>query len=798
MTVNLVSPGVYVRELDFSDYAARISTTVLGIVGVAKKGPMHDPTLITTEQELIDTFGTPPDVTAGANERQRLTVTASGTVSGNFTVKYQGVATANVAVGAGSGAALQAALEALSAIGTGNVTVTGNITASGGTCEITFVNGMGNRSLELLTMGTNPTNGVGSITRLTVGATTPSDYGMLAALFFLREGNRLYFTRTCQVSDTGDWLATIAQSRSAAISGAIQWDATTSAEKALTASATSPGEWGNSIGLRFTKLAGSQNDKQSLVFSDQASGRNGETFKLTIGANNSADIAFSNVAATMRANLTTGIEGITGVGSGNITVTGSGTTADPYVIEFGGTVAWTAFATMTRTAPSAGTVYAGTITIASVQDGVSPAADVYTLEVIGPIDNAGSVGVLERFARVMLINDETVLSANDAYFMGTAVNDGIVNAIVASRLIEFTISTFPSVGVDVLKPLVDGTPGDGTTATYYLYGGFAAMNAGQSGVEDELVAAYVGTEADPGDVSSGFDGGPTALQTFANPDALDVNLLIIPGITTQAILTELLAVCEDRQDCMSILDTPQGLTHTEVVEWHNRTGAYASTGFKPNSSFGALYWTWCSVYDPYNKKTITVPPTVVVPGQYAVNDRVAEPWFAPAGFQRGRLRSVLSVASKVPSRGALDNMYSGGNVINPIIDFTQNGPHIWGQRTTQRRASALDRVNVRRMLLYAEKVIATTVKYIVFEPNDSATWNRFVSLVTPVLENIKDSRGLYDFKVICDEQTNPPDQIDQNVMRGVLLLKPTKTAEIIQIDFTLLSTGARFAIPEGV
>lgn len=798
MPVNLVSPGVYIRELDFSDYAARIATTVLGIVGVAKKGPIHQPTLITTEQELIDTFGTPPDVTAGANERQRLTVTASGTVSGNFTVKYQGVATSNIAVGAGSGAALQAALEAISGIGVGNVSVSGNITASGGTCEITFVSGMGNRSVELLTMGTNPTNGVGVIARLTAGATTPSDYGMLAALFFLREGNRLYFTRTCQVSSAGDWLAVIAQSRSAALAEAVQWDATTSSEKALEVKARSAGEWGNSIGLKFTKLAGSKNEKQSLIFTDQSALRNGETFKLTIGANSSPDIAFSNVAATMRASLKTGIEGISGVGAGNITVTGSGTAADPYIVEFGGTVAWTDFGTMTRSAPGAGTPYAGTITIALIQDGVSPAADVYTLEVTGPIDNAGNIGTLERFPRIMLVNDAAILSANDAYFLGTAVNDGIVNALVRSNLIQMTLSSFPTIGSDIKKPLVPGTPGDGTSATYYLYGGFAAMNAAQSGVEAQMVAAYVGTGADVGDVSTGFLGGPTALQTFANPDALDVNLLIIPGITTQAILTELIRVCEDRQDCMCVLDTPQGLTHTQAVDWHNRAGAYASTGFKPNSSFAALYWTWCKVYDPYNKKTISIPPTVVVPGQYAVNDRVADPWWAPAGFQRGRLRSVLEVESKVPSRGALDNMYSGGNVVNPLIDFTQQGPHIWGQRTTQRRASALDRVNVRRMLLYAEKVIASVVRFMVFEPNDSATWNRFVALVTPVLDNIKDGRGLYDFKVICDDQTNPPSQIDQNVMRGVLLLKPTKTAEIIQIDFTLLSTGARFAIPEGV
>ena len=135
---------------------------------------------------------------------------------------------------------------------------------------------------------------------------------------------------------------------------------------------------------------------------------------------------------------------------------------------------------------------------------------------------------------------------------------------------------------------------------------------------------------------------------------------------------------------------------------------------------------------------------------------------------------------------------ASGEVVNPIVNFPGEGITVWGQKTTQRRNTALNRVNVRRMLNFAKKVIATSVRFLVFEPNDELTWRRFIHITNPVLESIKGRRGLYDFKVICDETTNPPELIDQNQMRGIILMKPTKTAETITIDFTLLSTGAQF------
>jgi len=254
-------------------------------------------------------------------------------------------------------------------------------------------------------------------------------------------------------------------------------------------------------------------------------------------------------------------------------------------------------------------------------------------------------------------------------------------------------------------------------------------------------------------------------------------------------VNEMIATARGRADTLALVDSPFGLDVGGVVDWHNGEG-YGHDAF--NDSFGALYWPWVKVYDAYNKKEAFMPPSGFVTAQMAYNDYVADPWFAAAGFSRGLIRAGVELEMS-PDLGQRDALYGDGNAVNPIVNFTREGITIWGDRTLQRRPTALDRVNVRRMLLYVEKVIATSVRYLVFEPNDPTTWRRFVGLVTPSLEFVKARRGLYDYRVICDETTNPAYLIDQNHMNGRLLLKPTKNAEVITIDFVVLSTGAKFS-----
>lgn len=313
------------------------------------------------------------------------------------------------------------------------------------------------------------------------------------------------------------------------------------------------------------------------------------------------------------------------------------------------------------------------------------------------------------------------------------------------------------------------------------------LTGGDDGTGSLAADDYIGTIT--GNVRTG-------LKTLEDSEAILINILACPGVseilgtTNKAVENEMINLAQSRADCIAVIDPPFDLNVSEIRDFANGTGSY--TGGSLNSSYAALYWPWVEYYDAYNAKAIWTPPSGWVTSTYARTDRVSDPWFAPAGLNRGTLTGALRIEYS-PTLGEREQLYGPGQCVNPIVNFIPDGITIWGQKTTQRKASSLDRVNVRRLLLFAEKTIATSVRYLLFEPNDPVTWRRFVGLVQPVLATIKGRRGLEEFRVICDETTNPPELRDRNTMRGLLLLKPTKTAEIIQVDFTLLSSGATFA-----
>jgi phage tail sheath protein FI len=284
---------------------------------------------------------------------------------------------------------------------------------------------------------------------------------------------------------------------------------------------------------------------------------------------------------------------------------------------------------------------------------------------------------------------------------------------------------------------------------------------------------------------------PTGLQLLASPSAVDINLLAAPGWADAAVVNEMIQLCETRADCMAIIDPPADLQPSEVVDWHNGEGTYAGQHAAFNSSYAALYYPWVKVYDAYNGAYVFTPPSGHALAVYAYTDYATESWFAPAGLQRGRVVSGVDVAYG-PTPGEMDLLYGDGNAINPIARFPQDGIVVWGQRTLQRAPTALDRVNVRRLMLYLRKVLSTASRYLVFEPNDEKTWRLFGQLVVPYLNDVRQRRGLYDFRVKCDESTNTPEVIDRNQMNAQIFLKPVKAAEFIQIDLVITSTGANF------
>jgi phage tail sheath protein FI len=208
-----------------------------------------------------------------------------------------------------------------------------------------------------------------------------------------------------------------------------------------------------------------------------------------------------------------------------------------------------------------------------------------------------------------------------------------------------------------------------------------------------------------------------------------------------------------------------------------------------DTSYAATYWPWVRIIDPATGKHVWVPASTVIPGVYAFNDKVSAPWFAPAGINRGGLNTVLQAELKL-SQGNRDALYA--NNINPIATLPKQGVVVYGQKTLQKSQSALDRVNVRRLMIELKSYIRQIADTIVFEQNTIATRNSFISRVNPFLEAIQQKQGLYAYRVVMDDSNNGPAVIDRNQLIGQIYIQPTRTAEFISLDFILQPTGAEF------
>jgi hypothetical protein len=273
------------------------------------------------------------------------------------------------------------------------------------------------------------------------------------------------------------------------------------------------------------------------------------------------------------------------------------------------------------------------------------------------------------------------------------------------------------------------------------------------------------------------------IAALSNADEWDINMVVTPGVVRRlhpSVATSVLDMVEQRNDCFYIMDTTAAGDSVDTA-----TGQANDV----DSNMAATYYPWIKTVDVNTNKLITVPPSVLLPGVFASNDRVAAEWFAPAGLNRGGLTGAVSVLNRL-TQSEKDDLYEGK--VNPIVQFPGQGIVVFGQKTLQDKPSALDRINVRRLLLTVRKYIASTSRYLVFEQNTSTTRNRFLNIANPYLESIQQRQGLYAFKVVMDDTNNTPDVIDRNIMKGSIFLQPTKTAEFIQIDFNILPTGASF------
>jgi phage tail sheath protein FI len=273
----------------------------------------------------------------------------------------------------------------------------------------------------------------------------------------------------------------------------------------------------------------------------------------------------------------------------------------------------------------------------------------------------------------------------------------------------------------------------------------------------------------------------TAFNLLANQDEYQFNVLIAPGVgLDNAASATMISTCEGRGDAIAAVDTK---VYGAVVS----SAVSAAAG--QSSNYAATYWPWIQLYSSALGKNVWCPPSTVMGGVFAFNDQVGAEWFAPAGLNRGGVPSVLRAERRL-TQADRDVLYSAN--VNPLATFPGEGVVVFGQKTLQRKATALDRVNVRRLLIALKGYIGQISNNLVFEQNTNVTRNRFLAQVNPYLESIVQRQGLYAFKVVMDETNNTADVIDRNQLVGQIYIQPTKTAEFIILNFNVLPTGATF------
>jgi hypothetical protein len=273
------------------------------------------------------------------------------------------------------------------------------------------------------------------------------------------------------------------------------------------------------------------------------------------------------------------------------------------------------------------------------------------------------------------------------------------------------------------------------------------------------------------------------ISLLSNADDYQFNVLLTPGLfnslqTSQA--TSIISNTQNRGDSIFVLD---------LVPYNSTVATVTAQAASRNTSYAASYWPWVQTIDPDTGANVWVPASTVIGGVYAYNDSVSEPWFAPAGINRGGLGNVIRAEQKLP-QSSRDTLYEGK--VNPIATFPGTGVVVYGQKTLQTKASALDRVNVRRLLISLKSYIGQVANNLVFEQNTIATRNTFLSQVNPYLESVQQRQGLYAFKVVMDDTNNTADVIDRNQLIGQIFIQPTKTAEFIYLNFNILPTGVTF------
>jgi hypothetical protein len=381
----------------------------------------------------------------------------------------------------------------------------------------------------------------------------------------------------------------------------------------------------------------------------------------------------------------------------------------------------------------------------------------------------------------------TTIVENQSYYSTTARTDGV--SITAG-------GPTPTAKTGSLPPGYSRVLDAGFNKfTMPLVGGFDGFNIQH---RDPLANTLLTGEET---TNYAFNSVKRSINTISDAEVVEMNVATMPGITTTGLTNYLIDICENRADALAIVDLENGY----VPEYENSTGAKPGSVDETvsslkkralNSSYACSYYPWVQTRDELGSgQVLWVPPSVAALGTFASNDKKSAPWFAPAGFTRGGLSDgaagvpVIGVREHL-TRKMRDKLYE--NNVNPIAKFPAEGIVIFGQKTMQATPSALDRVNVRRMMLHVKKGISNIASTLLFDANTQTTWDRFLGEAEPFLRDVQARLGLTDYKIVLDNTTTTPDLVDRNIMYAKIFLKPARSIEFIAIDFVIQRTGASF------
>ena len=823
-----VSPGVTTNELDQTFLTGQPVQAGAAIIGPTVKGPFEVPTLVTSYSQYTSLFGD-SFISGGVNYSYLTSIAAynyfnyggssllvARVASGSYTSATSPLITETSLTAATTSVNLTYISASVSQLTTSSIALTAATTSS----NLTYI------SASLASNGSQSLNINGITLYYTGSATLPANN---STTIYIGTGSFAASTVADYVFSSSVILAVSSAISPYNTSGLQFISSSNSSPNLVLTSTTSNGLTGNSffiISGSTTSLFGGGTNV--INYPSQSLNINGinlvYTGSATLPANNSTTIyistssfanstlasyvATSSVIFNFSSSIAPYNASLQFISSSNsnpslllTSTTFNGLTGNSYFVTSGSTTTFftggTNITSFTLETISQGIIMnnSGAETLGAL---VSGSKDNIRVEITNLNTGSGTFNVLVRQGNDTTNNKNILesfngvnLDPNSDRFISLVIGDQKLLYSSANNQMELT-GTYPNISRYVrVKSIAYTTPSyldsNGNIANN-LYPGYLPLNQSSSfSTATGTVASNVGSymydnisTITQGLVASDYD---KMVALFGNQEAYQFNLLFTPGLLNDkhtSVVSTIISNTQNRGDNLYVLD---------LIDYNGTVSTTITQAQTRNTSYAASYWPWVRIVDPATGRQVWVPASTVIPGVYAFNDKVSAPWFAPAGINRGGLSTVLQAQFKL-TQANKDSLYS--NNINPLATLPRNGVVVFGQKTLQKQASALDRVNVRRLMIEMKNYIRQIADTVVFEQNTIATRNSFVARVTPFLEGIQQKQGLYAYKIIMDESNNGPAVIDQNQLVGQIYIQPTRTAEFISLDFILLPTGAEF------